>query len=64
MAASQAPHPLAEAIAELAAPPLRPSYIRIQLYHMFEFIEESSVTLLLHVRPRHLAAGKGAQLCV
>ncbi|KAI7838329.1 hypothetical protein COHA_007898 [Chlorella ohadii] len=46
-------HYLAESICELAAPPLQPSLIRIAAsqgdYH--------SLLLLLHVRPRRLAAG-------
>ena len=44
---------LAEAICELAAPPHQPCYIRLQAVNEFG----SAQTLLLHVRPRPLAAG-------
>lgn len=46
-------HQLAEAICELAAPPLQPSFIRI-LAHQGDL---PALTLLLHVHPRPLAAG-------
>lgn len=48
-----AAHPLAEAICELAAPGLQPSYIR--LLALYE--EPAAQCLVLHVRPRRLAAG-------
>ncbi|PRW44895.1 DNA polymerase III subunit delta [Chlorella sorokiniana] len=46
-------HHLAEAICELAAPPLQPSFIRL-VARQGDF---PSLTLLLHVRPRQLVAG-------
>ncbi|KAL4422499.1 hypothetical protein ABPG75_008696 [Micractinium tetrahymenae] len=53
MAASRAPHPLAEAICELAAPPLRPTVLRMMARHG----DYLTATLLLRIRPRPLAAG-------
>ncbi len=54
MAASRAPHPLAEAIAELAAPPVAESFLLF-------FLKADSIHqphgLVLHLRPRRLAAG-------
>jgi hypothetical protein len=52
--ASRAPHPLAEAICELAAPWLAPTYCKIIV------LREDGVdwlALVLHVRPRAHAAG-------
>ena len=53
MAASRAAHPLAEAIADLAAPPLAPSYLRVQLHGL----HGPCLALILHVHPRPRAAG-------
>lgn len=55
MAGSRAPHPLAEAIAELAAPPVAESFL-------FIHPEDSFRALLLHLRPRRLAAGLEASV--
>ncbi len=46
-------HYLAESICELAAPPLQPSFIRLVAHHG----DYPTLVLLLHVRPRQLAAG-------
>jgi hypothetical protein len=48
-----APHPLAEAICELAAPPLAPTYLRLQACRG----DTPSFAVVLHLRPRHHAAG-------
>lgn len=47
-------HQLAEAICELAAPPLHPSYVKLSAFFGGH---ESYQHLVLHIRPRHLAAG-------
>jgi hypothetical protein len=52
--ASSAPHSLAEAICELAAPPQEPTYLRLQAYHGDT---PSFAVVVLHLRPRHHAAG-------
>ena len=56
--ASRAPHPLAEAICELAAPPGAPTYLRLQAYGGDNNgVHAPSFAVLLHLRPRHHAAG-------
>ena len=65
MAASRAPHPLAEAVCELAAPPLQPTFLKLFLTHNRSDHEEhnykATLALLLHVRPR--LHGSRRQLC-
>lgn len=59
MAHSRAPHPLAEAIADLAAPPVAETYLII---HPGVRNEYGYPVLLLHLRPRRVAAGLEASV--